>query len=559
MKQTLTRLLALTLCLCLVLPFAGCGNSEEPVEQPESSDVSTDATESTEYVDPSEYTEDTLYEDPSMSTEDTLYTDATDYTDPTAETLWGEDTTAGGDTGILPEDTQATTVATQANATTSTQSGVNTTGRTEGAPTKGTTKNTTQAATNGTTKATNGTTQAATVPTYTVPTYTYPTYTVPTYTVGSTQATTKTNGTTAATTKAPTQAATQATTKAPTKAPTNATTKVTTTKAPTQAPTQGTTQATTTHGKKPVVTFTTTTEWTTTTTAAPKNPLRVLSIGHSFSKDAMENYLWDLLDSSGKYDYIVCAYLFYPGCPLDGQWDRINGNIDPETGYPYEYQQYRKTDPYYGSWSTQYKPDNYKNLAAYAIKDEDWDIITIQPSPDYGAGPEVCKGKNDYGHVGDIVNWINKNKTNKKAQIYYHMTWSFAEDCRLWSFMYSNFDQMQMYNDFVNATKKYIFEAHPGKFAGIIPSGTSIQNARSSKLGDVFNMPGNYDANADGYHLNDRGDLVAALTWYCVLTGQSAKTATCPDTTYASEFDIFVEAVDAAIKTPYAVTESSHK
>ena len=139
------------------------------------------------------------------------------------------------------------------------------------------------------------------------------------------------------------------------------------------------------------------------------------------------------------------------------------------------------------------------------------------------------------------------------------MTWSFAEDCRLWSFMYSNYDQMQMYKDFVAATKKYIFEAHPGKFAGIIPSGTSIQNARSSKLGDVFNMPGNYDPNADGYHLNDRGDLVAALTWYTVLTGKSAKTAKCPDSTYAAEFDIFTEAVDAAIKNPYTVTESSYK
>ena len=31
-------------------------------------------------------------------------------------------------------------------------------------------------------------------------------------------------------------------------------------------------------------------------------------------------------------------------------------------------------------------------------------------------------------------------------------------------------------------------------------------------------MPGNYDSNGDGYHLNDRGDCVAALTWYCVLT-----------------------------------------
>lgn len=417
MKHTLTRLLALMLCLCLVIPFAGCGNNEEPAA------------------------------DPAPSTSDVSTTTA--------------------------------------------------------APTESATEST----------------------------------------AASTEA-----STTAPTTQAPTTAA--PTTEAPT---------TTTTPAPTTTTTAETT--TTTSGKN-IVTFTTTTAYTTTTTSAPKNPLRVLSIGHSFSKDAMEAYLWNLLKESGEYDYIVCAYLFYPGCPLDGQWDRINGNIDPSTGQPYEYQQYRKTDPYYGDWTTQYKPDGYKNLAAYAIKDEPWDIITIQPSPDYGAGPEVCKGQDDYDHVGDIVNWINNNKTNRKAQIYYHMTWAFAEDCRLWSFTYSGFNQMQMYNDFVNATKKYIFDAHPGKFAGIIPAGTSIQNARSSKLGDVFNMPGGYEADGktakDGYHLNDRGDLVAALTWYSVITGKAAKTAWCPDG-YEEEFAIFTEAVDAAIKKPYEVTQNSHK
>ena len=320
---------------------------------------------------------------------------------------------------------------------------------------------------------------------------------------------------------------------------------------------------TTTSGKH-VVTFTSTkntpdTPDTTTTTAAPKNPLRVLSIGHSFSKDAMEKYLWDMLKSSGKYDYIVIAYLFFPGCSLDRQWDHISGRqgVDSE-GRPYEYQQYRKTDPYTGDWQSCYKEDGYKNLASYAITDEDWDIITLQPSPDYGAGPEKCKGQNDYADVGNILNWINQKKTNAKAKIYYHMTWAFANDCRLWSFQYSGNDQMTMYKDFVNATKKYIFGAHPNKFAGIIPAGTSIQNARSSKLGDTFNMPGNYDANADGYHLNDKGDCVAALTWYCVLTGKKAATADCPSE-WKSEWKIMTEAVDTAVKKPYEVTQSSYK
>lgn len=324
------------------------------------------------------------------------------------------------------------------------------------------------------------------------------------------------------------------------------------------------TKKTTTSGKH-VVTFTSTkfTPETTTTTAAPKNPLRVLSIGHSFSKDAMETYLWDMLKSSGKYDYIVIAYLFYPGCSLDRQWDHISGRsgVD-DKGNAYEYQQYRKTDPYTGEWKTCYKEDGYKNMASYAIKDENWDVITLQPSPDYGAGPEKCSGQNDYADVGNILNWIRNNKTNAKAKVYYHMTWAFAEDCKLWSFAFSHWNQKEMYNDFVAATKKYIFDAHPGQFAGIIPAGTSIQNARSSKLGDTFNMPGGYEADGktakDGYHLNDKGDCVAALTWYSVLTGKKASTAACP-AEWKSEWKIMTEAVDAAVKKPYEVTQSSYK
>ena len=162
----------------------------------------------------------------------------------------------------------------------------------------------------------------------------------------------------------------------------------------------------------------------------------------------------------------------------------------------------------------------------------------------------------DYDHVVDIVNWINTKKTNPNAKIYYHMTWSFAEDCRLWSFMYSNYDQVQMFKDFVAATRSHVIST--GKFSGLIPAGTSIQNARSSRLGDVFNMPGEYDPKKDGYHLNDRGDYVAALTWYSVLTGKSATTAWCPDK-YKDDFNIFAEAVDAGIKNPYNITQSSYQ
>ena len=296
---------------------------------------------------------------------------------------------------------------------------------------------------------------------------------------------------------------------------------------------------------------------TTTTRPQPKNPIRVLAIGHSFAVDALRAHLWDMLKCAG-YDYIVVAYLFTPSCSLNEQWERMQGKADHE--------QYCKTDPYTGEWDyygpVQGSPDN---KVQYAIRDEKWDVITLQPDPDYGGGLKYWPSvDNDYKNLGNILNWIYKNKTNSKAKLYYHMTWSFAKDCALWCFGNSSpfkGDQLLHYRSFVEATREYVLKPYNSYFAGVIPAGTSIQNARSSRLGDTFNMPGNNDPKADGYHLNDKGDYVASLTWYAVITGKSAKTVTYygKNGEYKADFAILAEAVDNAVAKWDDVTPSSYK
>ena len=318
-------------------------------------------------------------------------------------------------------------------------------------------------------------------------------------------------------------------------------------------------KATTTSRTKNVqggITYTTSTAAP--TTSAPKNPIRILAIGHSFAVDALRAHMWNLLENQG-YDYIVVAYLFTPSCSLNEQWDRMQGKADHE--------QYCKTDGYTGAWSQQSPPsDSPYNKVQYAIRDEKWDIITLQPDPDYGGGPEIWPSvTNDYANLGNIVKWINDNKTNKNAKLYYHMTWAFAEDCKLWCFdersPYKG-DQLKHYRSFVDATMKYVLDPYGNKFAGIIPAGTAVQNARTSKLGDTFNMPGGWvienKQERDGYHLNDKGDYLAALTWFAVITGKSAKTATYKGG-FDAEFEILAESVDNAIKTWDDVTQSKFK
>ena len=109
-----------------------------------------------------------------------------------------------------------------------------------------------------------------------------------------------------------------------------------------------------------------------------------------------------------------------------------------------------------------------------------------------------------------------------------------------------NKDQMRMYRGIVSATKNKI--VNNPDFVGIIPSGTAIQNLRTSGLGDTLT--------ADGYHLKDTyGDYTAALTWFCMFSGRPATSMSYRPATISDYFDEIAESVDNALKTPFAVTK----
>jgi len=222
-----------------------------------------------------------------------------------------------------------------------------------------------------------------------------------------------------------------------------------------------------------------------------------------------------------------------------------------------------------GTWVTQ---NNVAPLTA--LKDEDWDFVTVQSSPDYIGGQSISKitlGVNsegsqitlptpqtEYEAMDGITDWILANATNADVKIDYHMIWAFSEGCNLWSYTYHDYDQMTMYNNIVNITQQKV-QNHED-INRIIPSATAIQNARSSYMGDNFNMPDATQGGNDGYHLNDDGDYVAALSWYCHYSGDNANImAGYTGVLDAEEFLAVAEAVNNAIDIPFAVTESSYK
>ena len=329
--------------------------------------------------------------------------------------------------------------------------------------------------------------------------------TTTTTTTTATEATTTTEAVVEDTTTAPIDTTTEAqttTVATETAAPTTSTTKgVTATKAPT----------------------TTKKVSTTTVTYAPvPESISILAVGNSFSVDAMRHHLYPMLQSAG-YKNIRLGILYIGGASIDTHYD----NLRLDRG-KYQYQENVN-----GTWTY---TEDYKASTAFALTD--WDIVTVQQvSNDSGRGPS-------YENLPALMELLKPQIGD--AKIYWHMTWAYQQDSTHSGFANYNKDQMRMYRGIVSATKNKI--VNNTDFVGIIPSGTSIQNLRTSGLGDTLT--------ADGYHLSDTyGDYTAALTWFCMFSGRPATSMSYRPATISDYFNEIAESVDNALKTPFAVTK----
>ena len=131
------------------------------------------------------------------------------------------------------------------------------------------------------------------------------------------------------------------------------------------------------------------------------------------------------------------------------------------------------------------------------------------------------------------------------------MTWAYQSDSTHKSFPAYDNDQLKMYRMTVDCVRRCI--APEKRFIRVIPTGTAIQNARTSFLGDTLTR--------DGYHLNrEIGRLIAGLTWFCTFTGLPAEVPAydpVPDSITPRMLRMAEEAVDNAIRTPDEVTPSA--
>ena len=235
-----------------------------------------------------------------------------------------------------------------------------------------------------------------------------------------------------------------------------------------------------------------------------KDTLKILAIGNSFSADATK-HLWGIANSYGV-ENVVIGNMSIGGCSLDTHYENI---VNDAAAYDYV------------KWTSVDHVGTSNTAISTALKDEDWDIITIQQASGENLVFDNPDNKYDttanpvdtYSKVDEILDYLNQNKPKESTKILWHMTWAYQADSTHKAFAAYGNDQMVMYNSLLDRAQEL-----KGKYtdiAGVLPSGTAIQNLRGTSVGDTVTR--------DGYHMSyGLGRYTVALTWYCYITGANA-------------------------------------
>lgn len=259
-----------------------------------------------------------------------------------------------------------------------------------------------------------------------------------------------------------------------------------------------------------------------------RDSLKILAIGNSFSEDSTE-YIPIIAKDLGIKN-IVVGNMYVGGCTIAQHAENAKNN---KGAYKY----YKNTG--YSLMSV--CPTTQNVSLETALKDEEWDIVTLQNSSVH-SGQESKYG-NDLEYMLDYVKGLCPN-----AKIGWHMTWAYETGYTGSAFAtYYRKDEMYMYKSIMNCVQKYIVPNEKVDF--IIPAGTAVQNARTSYLGDHLTR--------DGLHLTlDYGRYIVAATWMKCLGYSLDGLKTMPNRMRKTVLPFIKECVDNAMGSYYEVTQS---
>lgn len=251
--------------------------------------------------------------------------------------------------------------------------------------------------------------------------------------------------------------------------------------------------------------------------------VKILAIGNSFSEDAIEQNLYELAKAEGIE--LVIGNLMKGGGALEDHWRNISGDIADYS--------YRKIMNGIRTVSNELK------TIGMVIKEEDWDYISIQQVSGYSG---ILASHDD---LSKIMNYLRENAVNPRVKFIWHQTWAYAESSPHDHFAHYDRDQMKMYKAIADVSKRI---SEDEAIDMIIPSGTAIQNGRSSYIGDNFTR--------DGFHLDEKiGRYTAACAWFEKLFNIDVRNNTYVQPGLSdSEAQVARTAAHFAVRSPFEIT-----
>lgn len=261
-------------------------------------------------------------------------------------------------------------------------------------------------------------------------------------------------------------------------------------------------------------------------TYAQQKTVRILAIGNSFSQDAVEQYLHELAEAEGISTII--GNMFIGGCSLERH---VKNARDNAPAYAY-----RKIG------TDGKKREKGKMSLETVLADEDWDYVSLQQASPFSGMYETYEAS-----LPELIEYV-KARLPKKTKLMLHQTWAYASTSKHSGFKNYNCNQLTMYQAIADAVKK---AAKANKIKIVIPSGTAIQNARTSFIGDHLNR--------DGYHLDVKiGRYTAACTWFeRIFKHNVVGNPYTPEGLDEARKAVAQKAAHAAVKHPYKVTDLS--
>lgn len=255
------------------------------------------------------------------------------------------------------------------------------------------------------------------------------------------------------------------------------------------------------------------------------NLIRVLAIGNSFSEDALEGQLYELFKARNRQ--VVIGNLMIGGASFT---THLENSLNNSASYSY-----RKIN-LLGEKSI------YEKVSlAQAIADESWDFISFQQVSQESGRLETFTANLPMLHA-----YVKARNTYETTRYILHQTWAYAPSSNHPGFINYNRDQAQMYNAICD-TYQSALKIIPAN--RVIPSGTAIQNARQTVLGN--------DLTRDGFHLSyDLGRFIVACTWYEGLSRVNVlNNPYKPEKLTEQEIAIAKQSAHFAVQRPFTISE----